>query len=149
MFVGRHEREQRTALLFVVALAVTGCGGHDSPPKTRTPERHAGTTAVKPPEERTAEAEAPGAGPTRAAIMRRLDGRRIRVRRTRVTIDRDTLACGRASASKAGGRRRTIRLRCVQPTFPSGSLVGPDATFLVRATPGARLVITDARFTSY
>lgn len=76
--------------------------------------------------------------------MRRLHGRRIRVHGTKVAIDRDTLACGRAQAH---GRR--IRLRCVQPTFPAGSLVGPDATFFVHVNRAGRLVVSDARFTSY
>ncbi len=150
MSLGRHEREALTALLFAVALAMAGCGGNDAPRKTPSPERDTGTSAPAPsPTEAPAtEEEAPPvAGPGPAAVMRRLDGRRIRVRRTEVVIDRDTLACGRAR--DAGGRRKRIRLRCVQPTFPAGSLVGPDATFFVHENPAGRLVITGARLTSY
>lgn len=151
MSLGRHEREVLTPLLFVVALATPGCGGHDAARTTPSPDRDAVTSApaAKPAETPAAaeEESSPVAGPKRATVMRRLDGRRIRVRRTKVVIDGDTLACGRARTS--GGQRGMIRLRCVQPTFPAGSLVGPDAIFTVRLTPGGRLVITDARFTSY
>ena len=62
-------------------------------------------------------------------------------------IDSDTLACGRAGTTDKGGRPR-VRFRCVQPTFPAGSVVGPDAIFFVHAAAG-RLVISDARLTSY
>jgi hypothetical protein len=151
MSLGRHQREALTALLFAVALAMAGCGGNDAPRKTPSPERDAGTTApaASPTETPAAEEEAqqPVAGPRPAAVMRRLDGRRIRVHGTAVVIDRDTLACGRAR--DAGGRRKRIRLRCVQPTFPAGSLVGPDATFFVHVNPAGRLAITGARLTSY
>lgn len=152
MSLGRQEREALAALLFVVALATASCGGHDAPRKTPSPERDAGTSAAaaKPTETRAAEQEAsPVAEPIPAAVLRRLDGRRMRVHRTEVVIDRDTLACGRASTRHAGGQRKRLRLRCVQPTFPAGSVVGPDATFSVHATPAGRLVITDAQFTSY
>jgi hypothetical protein len=151
MSVGRHERAVLAALLSVVAFAMAACGGHDAPSTTRSPDRDAGTTAIviEPTETPTAEQTSPVAGSTRAAIMRRLDGRRIRVHRTKVVIDRDTLACGRVGTADARRQRRRIRLRCVQPTFPAGSLVGPDAIFFVRVNRVGRLVISDAHFTSY
>ena len=137
--------------MFVVALATAACGDHDAPGTTPSPDRKGATSAkaASPAQAPAGEAEAAVAGPTRAQVMRRIDGRRIRVDRRRVVIDRDTLACGRAGTTRAGGRRMRIRLRCVQPTFRAGSVAGPDAIFLVHPTPRGRLVITNARFTSY
>src|SRR5215210_77971 len=149
MSLGRHEHEVLASLLFVVALATAACGDNDAPRATPSPD-HKGTsaTAPQPAETPAAEDDSPVAGPTRAEVMRRIDGRRIRVGSRSVVIDRDTLACGRAGTTRAGGQTR-IRLRCVQPTFRAGSVAGPDAIFFVHPTAAGRLVITDARFTSY
>jgi hypothetical protein len=151
MSFGRHEREALAVLLFVVVFATASCDGHDAPPRRSSPDRDAGTSpaAVGPTETPTAEAASPVAGPTRATVIRRLDGRRIRLHGTKVVLDRDTVACGRASTSDAGPQQTRIRFRCVQPTFPPGRLVGPDAIFFVHVNHGGRLVISDARFTSY
>ena len=150
-------------LLFVVALVTAGCGGQDASRTTPSRDRDRGTGAQtakraqtpasepEPPSEKNSptKTQAPVAGPTRATIMRRLDGRRIRVDHRRVKIDRQTLTCGRAGTTRASRHRRRIRLSCVQPTFPAGSVAGPDAIFFVHPTPAGRLVITNTHFTSY
>jgi hypothetical protein len=168
MSSGRYAREVLAPLLSVLLLTAAGCGDEDASNPTSTPDRESGASAspdaqaeipadeeevpredASPREEASPRKDdAPVVGPTRAKIMRRLDARRIRVDGKRVPIDLATLACGRAGTKRAGGRR-TIRLSCVQPTFPAGSVVGPDAIFFVHPTPRGRLVITNARFTSY
>ena len=152
MSFGRQQRDVPAGLLFVVVIAMAGCGGDDAPPQAPSPRPAATASAAPadPAETPAAEVEAsPVAGPRRAEIVRRLDGRTIRVQGAEVGIDPQTLACGRAGTTRPGGRRARIRLRCVQPTFPAGSLVGPDATFFVHVSRAGRLVITNARFTSY
>jgi hypothetical protein len=151
MSLGRYARAVPAPLLSVLLLAAAGCGDQDGSRTTPAPDRQAAPSATTEPraEPPAAEEERPPiTGPTRAKIMRRLEGRRIRVDGKVVRIDRATLACGRAGTARAGGRR-TIRLSCVQPTFPAGSVVGPDALFFVHPTPRGRLVITNARFTTY
>jgi hypothetical protein len=37
----------------------------------------------------------------------------------------------------------------VQPTFPPGSVAGPDAIFFVEPTGRRTLVVVDASFTTY
>lgn len=141
-------------LLLVMVFATSGCGDKDDASRSApTPERDGGeavpaaestegpATGEKklPREARTSGAKRSTIG-RRAAVMRRLHGRRIRVDRVSVRLDRETLACGRAGRD---------RLRCVQPTFPADRLVGPDATFFVHRNSAGRLVIRGARLTSY
>lgn len=161
MSPGRSERWV-LILLFVVVLSTTGCGnqgaGHTSSrdreggassPTTATPAETPASSDESPGDEESArEAEARVAGPKRAEIMRRLYGRRLRVDHKSVVIDRATLACGREGTVRVGKQRR-IRLGCLQPTFPPGTLVGPDAIFFVHTTPAGRVVVTNARLSSY
>jgi hypothetical protein len=160
MSLRRYEREVLPPLIFVVVLAASGCGGQET---TRAPapdrERGAGAATVAPTsqpagggrsaEDPPAEKRSPITGPRRGAIMRRLAGRRIRVGPRTVRIDPETLACGRAATKRGADQRLRIQLRCVQPTFNTGSVAGPDAIFLVRPTRAGRLVISHARLTSY
>ncbi len=82
--------------------------------------------------------------------MRELDGRRIRVQGRRIRLDAATVTCGGEGRGRwRAGRRRRTHFRCVQPTFPRGALVGPDAVFRVQATRGGRLVDSDGRLTRY
>src|SRR5687768_9868829 len=121
MSVSRHEHEVLASLLFVVALATAACGDNDAPRATPSPDRKGtGATAPKPAEAPAGEDGSSVAGPTRGKVMRRIDGRRIRVGRRRVVIDGDTLVCGRAGTTGAG----RVRFRCVQPTFRAGSVAG-------------------------
>ena len=41
------------------------------------------------------------------------------------------------------------QFRCIQPTFPSGSVAGPDLVFVVQSVPPRDLVVTRRHFTSY
>src|SRR4051812_2110713 len=95
-------------LAAVLATGTAACGGGASPP----PERDATATTTGPGAAAPARRRAapPRAGPpaaarpvawTHAALLRRLEGRRIRVDRRFVAIDPDTVTCGgvgRASA---------------------------------------------------
>jgi hypothetical protein len=157
MSLRRYEREVLPPLLFVV-LAASGCGGQENP-RAAAPDRERGAAAATPTpqpagagrsgEKASAEKRSPITGPRRGYLMRRLAGRRIRVGPKTVRIDPETLACGRAGTKRGADRRLRIQLRCVQPTFDTGAVAGPDATFLVHPTRAGRLVITDARLTSY
>jgi hypothetical protein len=83
-------------------------------------------------------------------VVRRLDRRRLRVGDRVVRIDRSTLTCvGVGPATRVGGRRAWSRFRCVQPTFPHGSVVGADVVFVVEITGERSLAIRGARLTRY
>jgi hypothetical protein len=152
MSLRHRERDVLAPLLCVIVLATTGCGDDDTSRSGPTRERtdSADVRTAEKTDRPASVRQSPGrANPSgekrfpvggRAAAMRRLHGRRIRVDGVPVTIDRETLACGRVKVE---------RLRCVQPTFAAGGLIGPDATFFVQRTRAGRLVIRDARLTSY
>jgi hypothetical protein len=84
-------------------------------------------------------------------VLRRLDGRRIRVADRTVRIDRATLTCGGVGRpqSRVGGEPAWTRFRCVQPTFPPGEVAGPDAIFLAEPTGPHTLAVTHRRLTRY
>jgi hypothetical protein len=141
-----------TALVFIlgalVALGANGCGG--SPPgrpdASRTPERRTPQPAEAP----SGPAHA-GVAWTHDALMRRLDGRRLRVGGRTVRIDPATLTCGGVGrpAGRMHGQPVWSRFRCIQPTFPPGAIVGPDAIFIVQPTGAHELVIRERRLTRY
>jgi hypothetical protein len=83
-------------------------------------------------------------------VLRRLDRRRLRVGERVVRIDRSTLTCvGAGPAKRVRGRRAWSRFRCVQPTFPPGSVVGADLVFTVELTGERSFAIRGARLTRY
>jgi hypothetical protein len=74
----------------------------------------------------------------------------VRVEGRRVPVDPATLTCGGESAGRLrGGVRVWTHFSCIQPTFPQGALVGPDALFRVHATGRTTFVVTDASFSRY
>ena len=140
------------ALPVVFALLLpTACGdGSDTPRAKPAPQR-------SPPATPNATATEPPAAPedrvawTHAQVLRRLDGRRIRVGGRRVPIDGATLTCGGIdrAAARVRGEPAWTRFRCVQPTFPAGSVAGPDAVFVVDPTGRRTFEITERRLTRY
>jgi hypothetical protein len=88
---------------------------------------------------------------TRGRLLRRLEGRRIRIGDRRVRLRGDTLACGGVGRAESGrgGARAWRRFRCVQPTFPPGTVAGPDAIFFVEPSGRKAFAVVGGRFTSY
>ncbi len=73
---------------------------------------------------------------------------RITVERRRVPLDRSTLTCGgEGRAVVRNGVATWAHFRCIQPTFPAGQLVGPDAIFHVHVTGRRAFVISGAQLT--
>jgi hypothetical protein len=85
-----------------------------------------------------------------AKLIRLIDQRPVRVRGRTIRVDGHTIACG-------GVGRRIVRHRvarwkhfnCVQPTFRPGVLIGPDLVFRVHVVGRRRILVTNARLTSY
>jgi hypothetical protein len=84
-------------------------------------------------------------------MMRRLAGRRLRVEGQTVRVDPLTLTCGGVgrAASRQGGEPAWTRFRCIQPTFPRGSVAGPDAILVVEPTGRRRFAVLSSELTSY
>jgi hypothetical protein len=132
----------------VVVLAVLGagaCGG--GPPAQRgTPTpRHADGAP------RGGATPGPRQAWTHDTVLRRIAGRRIAVGGRTVRIDPATVVCGGIGprAATRHGRPAWSRFRCQQPTFPPGSVVGPDAVFVVEPTGPRTFTITGARLARY
>jgi hypothetical protein len=120
---------------------VAACGGGSDAPRA-TPS---------PPATRATPRPAPAPAWTHDAVVRRLEGRRIRVAGRSVRVDGATLTCGGVgrAQSRSGGEPEWSRFRCVQPTFPPGEVAGPDVIFIVKPTGPRTLAVTHARLTSY
>ena len=83
-------------------------------------------------------------------MVRRVAGRVVTINGRQVRIDRATVTCG--GDGRGARRGRTLAWRrfvCIQPTFPSAAVAGPDAVFRVEPTGKRSFRITDARFTRY
>ena len=77
-------------------------------------------------------------------------GARFTVGRTKVVLRADTLTCqGEGRGVRRRGGRGWKHFRCVQPTFPRGALVGPDALFRLHVIGRTKYVISDARIARY
>jgi hypothetical protein len=145
MRTGRYFRRVPWIAVVLAAGVAGGCG-EDARERPR---------AVAPTATPTRSPEAPEAVDsvawTNAQALRRLDGRRIRVDRRVVRLDRSTLTCGGVGrpARRIRGQDAWTRFRCVQPTFPRGVFAGPDAVFLAEPRSERRAAITRARFTKY
>jgi hypothetical protein len=134
-----------TLLLALLALAAGGCGGSDDAPgPSPTPaQRRAATPA---PAHVTA-----GVAWTRTKLLRRLTDRRIAIGDNIIRVDASTVTCGGTGrpSARRDGEPAWRRFRCVQPTFPPGSVAGPDAIFFVQPVDRTRIEITDRRLTAY
>jgi hypothetical protein len=129
----------------VFVAFVAACGSAGNPSSRATPEATSSPTA--PP---SAASTPAGVAWSPDRVVSRLDGRRIRVEGRTVPIDDTTLTCtgvGRAASKR--GERVWTRFRCVQPTFPPGRVVGPDAVLVVEPTGHRTLKVVEARFTRY
>jgi hypothetical protein len=83
-------------------------------------------------------------------VLRRLAGRRITIGDHVIRVDASTVTCGGTGrAEHRGGKPAWRRFRCVQPTFPPGSVAGPDAIFFLQPLDETRLKVTDRRLTAY
>jgi hypothetical protein len=135
-------------LLGLVVLAVVGacaCGGGKAAPHAAPrPAQHGTATPAT-------RAGRPSVAWTHAELLRRLAGRRIVVAGRGVRIDPATVVCGGVGPSQTvrAGQPAWARFRCLQPTFPPGSVVGPDAIFVVRVTGRRTFAVTGARLTRY
>jgi hypothetical protein len=65
-------------------------------------------------------------------------------------IDPATLTCGGVGVptTRVHGEPAWIRFRCVQPTFPPGSVAGPDLIFIVEPSRARTPVVSERRLTS-
>src|SRR3954468_2473644 len=87
---------------------------------------------------------------SKSFLIDRLNGRRIAVGHSTVALRADTLTCAGEGRGVVRGRSRMWKhFRCIQPTFPKGALVGPDALFRVHVTSARRYVISNARMARY
>jgi hypothetical protein len=142
------------AALFPAMLGANACGdggSTDAPRTTATPsgarESHVATASPSP------SGRALRTGPPRTpdAVLRHIAGRRIKAAGRTIRIQSDTVTCG--GLGRPSRRRRArpawIRFECIQPTFPPGSIAGPDLIFVVRSVAPHRLVVTRRHLTSY
>jgi hypothetical protein len=142
------------ALLFLATLGASACGDGgttDAPGKTTTPAgaRESQTaTATPSPSGRALQTGPPR---TRDAVLRHIAGRRVKAAGRTIRIQSDTVTCG--GVGRPSRRRRDrpawTRFSCIQPTFPSGSIVGPDLIFVVQSVAPHRLVVTRRHLASY
>jgi hypothetical protein len=148
-----HGRPAAPVLVLAVlmALAANACG--DSPHErhdARPPGGGSGRPTARPaaPPQRPADDRVAW---THAAVLRRLEGRRVRVGGQTVRTDAATLTCGGVGVptTRVHGEPAWIRFRCVQPTFPPGSVAGPDLIFIVEPSRARTLVVSERRLTSY
>jgi hypothetical protein len=161
---GRKHALHVLGRLLVVCALLSGCDGEreagttslqtatGEAPATET-ETAFGVTTV--PDEETTSVEA-GEQPDDHALwslkklMRTLAGNRIRVEGRIVRLDVGTLTCsGEGGGQQRAGVRVWPEFSCIQPTFPPGQLVGPDALFRVQATGPATFLVRDASFSRY
>jgi len=141
----------------ILGLVLAACGDESTDQRASpSPTREARTTATATPTATRTPTPTPAAKPsgvawTHAKVIRRLAGRRLRVAGRRVRIDAQTLTCGGVGrpASRAGGKPAWTRFRCVQPTFPPGRVVGPDAILIVEPTGRRSFEVTSRRLTRY
>jgi hypothetical protein len=152
-------RSPASLLAASLALVACACGGsEDTGQQTATPGPRAQPGAAP-----AASRPGAGAGTRRDGVdaegvawpkdrlLRRLDGRRVRVRGQAVRLDPATLTCGGVGRARPGrhGAPAWTSFRCIQPTFPRGAVAGPDLVFTVVPTGARRFAISGARLTRY
>ena len=135
------------ALLFVLGAMAAGLCASEAP----RPATTGGRPAQRPPAaERSRAAAHPHVAWSRAQLIRRIDGARIRIGRAKVRVDAATVTCGGdGHGSTTGGRRVWEHFTCFQPTFPARGVAGPDAIFRVHAVSARRFLISDGHFSRY
>jgi hypothetical protein len=83
-------------------------------------------------------------------LVQTLAGSRIRVEGKSVRLDGGALTC----SGEGNGRQQAdvhvwTEFSCIQPTFPPGQLVGPDALLRVQTTGATTLLVREASFSRY
>jgi hypothetical protein len=144
-------------LLIAATLGASACGSGGGAGSTDLPRGTA--TPVGPRESPTAPASRtpgrralrPGPPRTPEALLKHIAGRRIKAAGRTIRIDAGTVTCGglgRPSRRRQDKPAWTV-FRCIQPTFPPGSVAGPDLIFVVQSVAQRELVVTRRYFTSY
>jgi hypothetical protein len=83
-------------------------------------------------------------------LVRTLAGSQIRVEGKSVRLDGVTLTCsGEGDGRQLADVHVWTEFSCIQPTFPSGQLVGPDALFRVQTTGATTFLVREASFSRY
>jgi hypothetical protein len=163
MQVPARPQAPRAVVAALLAAGLVGAAGCGADPPARSPGARAAssphatrTPQATPDGDRREATGAPlrsataGAAWTLTAVVERLAGRHIRVGRTIVPLEADTLTCGGEGAERRrGGRPAWQRFRCVQPTFRADGLPGPDAVFIVEPTGRRTFIVRGRRLTSY
>ena len=138
--------------LVAAALGASACGGGSTdPPRQATPATPRKSPVASPSPASGSRALQPGPPWTRDALLEHLAGRRIRANGRTVRIDAGTVTCGGLGRPSRDRRDKPAwtAFRCTQPTFPSGSVAGPDLIFVVQSVAPRKLVVTRRHFTSY
>lgn len=82
-----------------------------------------------------------------AKLERRLAGETLRVAGRQVRLEAGTLTCGGQGPGRPeAGVRIFAHFSCINPTFPPGQLVGPDALFRVHVTGRTTIRLTGKSF---
>jgi hypothetical protein len=150
-------------LHLAVCAFLSGCAGErdaastspqaatgETTPATNTAARAATTAGATTPVEAGEEPSDHDALWSRKKLVRTLAGSRIRVQGRVVRLDAGTLTClGEGGGQRGADGRVWTEFSCIQPTFPSDQLAGPDAIFRVQATGPAKFLVTDATFSRY
>jgi hypothetical protein len=135
-----------SGLLVTAALGASACGGARdtgagpgvSPTATTSPTAGGHELRLGPPR-------------TPDAVLKRISGRRIEAAGQTIRVDASTVTCGGLGrpSQRDQANLSWTRFRCIQPTFPPGSVAGPDLIFVVQSVAPHDLVVTRRRFTSY
>ena len=139
-------------LLVAAALGASACGGGSTdPPRQASPASPRKSPVAPASEASGSGALQPGPPWTRDALLEHLAGRRIRANGRTIRVDAGTVTCGGLGRPTRDRRDEPAwtAFRCSQPTFPSGSVAGPDLIFVVQSVAPRRLVVTRRHLTSY
>jgi hypothetical protein len=136
-------------VLLAVGAYSSSCAGDREAGTTRQPT----ATETTETETTSGESEEPAHGHafwSLAKLERRLAGETIRVAGRRVRLEAGTLTCGGEGPGRPGaGVRIFAHFSCINPTFPPGQLVGPDALFRVHVTGRTTIRLTGKSFSGY
>jgi hypothetical protein len=136
-------------VLLAVGAYSSSCAGDREAGTTRQPT----ATETTETETTSGESEEPAHGHafwSLAKLERRLAGETIRVAGRRVRLEAGTLTCGGEGPGRPGaGVRIFAHFSCINPTFPPGQLVGPDALVRVHVTGRTTIRLTGKSFSGY
>jgi hypothetical protein len=153
---GRQQAFSVLGRLLVVCAFLSGCAGDRQAQTTsqqaatgKTPAIATASGVTTTPVEASEEPSDDHALWSLRKLVRTLAGSRIHVEGRIVRLDGGTLTCsGEGDGRQRGGVRVWTEFSCIQPTFPPGQLVGPDALFRVQVGT-ATLLVREASFSRY